>query len=257
MKLISKLKIIILALFSVIAVSCLDDSVTDFGNGPIVIQFPSAKMTENFLQDENNNKVYDFEIPVQYFGMDNTPLNEDITLTIGINAAQTTATAGNEFDLPKTTFTIPSGTNTAKVNLKVNSASLDPENPKVVALEILESSKKVSSNKNIILLTLQAICPSSFEGTYKYIGGRGKTVEIKSTGVGTYSISADNIFRGTYSFNISDVCNKITVTGGFLSDNFGIAVSGGGSRDPLTGRITLSYTADGYFDSREMILEKQ
>jgi hypothetical protein len=255
MKSINKFKILVLALFAVVFVSCLDDSVTDFGKGPIVVQFPSTEASQNFLQD-GSGAVYEFEVPVQYFGGNNTPLNEDVSLTVAINSAKSTAVEGEEFSLPETQFTIPAGTNTANVVLKVNSGSLDSSDPKVVALEIIDSSQKASSNKNIILLTLQAICPSALAGNFTYANGNGRSVTVTETGSGTYSVSADNAFTGEYSINISDVCDNITITGGFLQDNFGIAVSGNGTVSNSGNTITLNYTVDGYLSERKMVLNR-
>ncbi|MBU3027726.1 hypothetical protein [Zobellia galactanivorans] len=246
----------ILASISVatLSVSCdalLDQDETDFGKGPIVVQFPEAKTSSNFIQD---GEVYELEVPFEYFGADGLPLDEEVTVTIGVDESST-AIEGNEFSLGETKFTIPAGSNTTSAVIMVNSANLDGDNPKEAVLEILTSSKTVSSNRNKIAITLQGICPTFLEGNYVYPDS-GREVTIESTGVGTYSVSADNYFSGIYSFEFSDYCNSLTVTGGFLPDNFGIGVSGTGSVDPETGTITFYYTADGYFSNYEMVLEK-
>ena len=256
MKAIYKFKFLLLALLSLITVSCLDDSVTDFGKGPVVVQFPASELSQNFLQD-GSGTVYDFEIPVQYFGGDNTPLSKDVTLTVGINSELTTATEGFEFSLSETSFIIPAGSNSAMVSLKVNSANLDSSDPKIVALEILDSSESASNNRGIILLTLQGICPSNLAGSYAYTAGNGKDVTITETGTGTYSVSNDNAFGGNYPIYISDLCGTLTITGGYLADNFGIPVSGSGSVSEDGNTITLIYTVDGYFSNRTMVMEKK
>ncbi|NDV44266.1 hypothetical protein [Flagellimonas sediminis] len=232
----------------------LDQEETDFGKGPIVVQFQQKSITNNFLQD-GSGTVYDFEIPIEYQGADGNPLGEDVTVTIGINS-ESTANEDVEFSLSQTEFVIPAGQKSANVVIQVNSESLDALNPKTVILEILNSSQTVS-DKNTTAITLQAICPSNLEGNYMYINGNESAVTITSTGTGTYEVSRDNAFTNPYPLYISDVCNTLTIPGSYIMDNFGIATSGAGSVDPDTGTITLYYTVDGYFADREMILIKQ
>ncbi|MDO6491963.1 MULTISPECIES: hypothetical protein [unclassified Cellulophaga] len=242
----------ILSLFLIVSCdSILDQDETDFGKGPIVVQFSAKTATGNFLQDENN-VVYDYSIPIEYQGKDGLPLEEDVTITIAV-AATSEATEGVEFSLSETNFTIPAGEKIATASIQVISENLDSADPKTLVLEIVSSSQTVS-DKNETAIVLQAICPSELEGAYTYSDGNGRSVTVDVTGAGTYSVSADNAFTGEYPLYISDVCGDITITGGYLQDNFGIAVSGSGSVDEATGVITLVYTADGYFDNRTMTL---
>ena len=152
------------------------------------------------------------------------------------------------------------GARTAYATIKVNSADLDALNPLKAVLAITSSSQTVS-DKNLVAVTLQAICPSSLEGDYTFESARaekvGITVTVTSTGPGTYTVSEDPYFGGSYSINISDVCGTITVIGGYLPDNFGIPVSGAGSVDETTGTISFLYTADGYLADRSIVLIKQ
>ncbi|MCK0156204.1 hypothetical protein MWU65_03375 [Cellulophaga sp. F20128] len=245
----------ITAILSVfLMVSCdaiLEEDITDFGKGPIIVQFSTKSISSNFLQDENN-VVYDYIIPIEYQGKDGLPLSEDVTITIGV-AASSEATEGVEFSLSETSFTIPAGEKTATASIKVNSENLDSNDPKKLVLEILTSSQTVS-DKNETEIVLQAICPSALQGNYTYSNGTQKDASITVTGSGTYAIERDNAFGGTYPFYISDVCGAITVTGGYLNDNFGIPVSGSAVVDEATGVMTITYTADGYFENRVMIL---
>lgn len=250
------LKIILLLAGLFTLQSCLlDDEVVDFGKGPVVVQFPSASASKNFLKD-NNNTVYDYKIPIQYFGGSNEPLAQDVTVVIGVSPTST-AKEGVEFSIPNKTITIPAGSNVGELLVKVNSANLDASNPKQMILEISSASQTVSSNKKITKVTLQAICPSKLEGDYIYANGSKSAVTVKSVGTGLYEVSKDNAFKADYPFTVSDVCGKITVTGGYLTDNHGIAVSGTGSVDNTTGTITINYTVDGYFANRQMILVKK
>lgn len=229
----------------------LDEDVTDFGKGPIVVQFHNKTVTNNFLQD-GSDAVYEYEVPIEYQGANGEPLSEPVTVTIGVSSAST-ATEGVEFSLGETEFTIPAGQKTASAVIQVNSANLDAADPKTVVLDITSSSQTVS-DKNSTAITLQAICPSDLGGSYTYTNGKAAT--LTSTGPGTYEVSGDNAFVSNYPIYISDVCGNITVTGGYLEDNFGIPVSGTGTVDYENDQITIVYTVDGYFADRVMVLVK-
>jgi len=250
-KIIKNINIILAVFIAFAASSCLDDYETDYGKGPIIVQFSDKTVSQNFLQD-GTGAVYEFSVPIEYQGGDGSALDEDVTITIAVNPSST-ATEGVEFNLTGTEFTIPAGEKFAEASISVNSENLDASNPLTAVLEITTSSQTVS-DKNTIEITLQAICPSELEGDYTYI--QGYAVSLTNTGPGTYSISNDDYFGGAYPIYISDVCGVLTVTGGYLADNFGIPVSGYGSVDPDTGTITLTYTVDGYFANRTMIIEK-
>ena len=251
-----KIFVLLITMFSL--QSCLlDQDVTDFGKGAIVTQFPSSSATENFLQD-GSGKVYDYIVPIQYYGGNNIPLSEDVTVTVAV-ASSSVAKEGVEVTIPNKVVTIPAGSNVGELLVKVNSDLLDSSNPPVLTLEIVDSSQKVSSNKNIMYITLQAVCPSNLAGSYTLVRPNGlvKNITITSTGVGTYEVSGDARFAANYPFNISDVCGTIKVTGGYLTDNFGIPVSGYGSVDQTTGAITIYYTAEGYTSNLKMVYNKK
>lgn len=231
---------------------CFDDDLTDFGQGPSVVQFQKLNATQNFLQDANNT-VYTYDVPVEVFGGNGgNPLNKDITFTISVDQANSTAIEGTHFDLAATSFTIPAGEYSANASIKVYSENLDALDPPVLVLQIDSSSETVSDN-NKTKITLQAICPSNLAGSYKYINGNGRDVTITETGAGTYTVSRDNAFGSAYYISISDVCGNLKVTGGAIQ-SFGIGLWGNGTVN-ADGTITLIYTVDGYFADREMIME--
>lgn len=246
--------IIAFVLISFTVTSCLlDDTVTDFGKGPIITQFSAKEATGNFLQD-GTNAVYEYLIPIEYQGADGIPLNEAVTITIAVDP-NSEATEGVEFTLSQTEFTIPAGERFANAMISVNSEFLDALDPKVAIIAITASSQTISDNFKTEV-TLQAICPSNLEGEYVN-QAYGDPTTITSTGPGTYSISRGNYFNSAYPLNITDVCGNLTIKGGFLEDNYGIVQSGQGSVDPDTGTISLVYTAEGYFENRPLVLIKQ
>lgn len=251
------LKIFLLLIAITSLQSCLDDTVRDFGEGPVVVQFPSMSATGNFLQD-GSGAVYDYKIPIQYFGGDNQPLDKDVTVTVAVSSTSQ-AKEGVHVTIPNKTVTIPAGSNVGELVVKVNSAALDASNPPILTLEIVSSSMNVSDNKDLMNVKLQAVCPSNLAGEYTLLRPNGaiKNITITSTGVGTYEVSGDSRFGTNYPFNISDVCGKITVTGGYLPDNFGIPVSGTGYVDAATGNVVITYTVEGYFADQVMTYKRK
>ncbi len=254
-KLYNKILIVVLALSAAfIASSCLEDNEVQYGEGPVVVRFEKQTASENFLQD-GSGTVYEYEIPIEYKGANGLPLNEAVNLSIAVNTANSTAVQGQEFDLEVTDYSIPAGETSVKAVIKVYSENLDATDPKVVTLDIVSSSINVADNASTAI-TLQAVCPSHLAGTYTYLTGRQREVTLTETGTGLYTVSCDDAFRGLYSFNISDVCGNITVTGGFLEDNYGIHVSGYGTVNAAGDEITIYYTADGYLNNRQMVMKK-
>lgn len=252
----NKLKILIaIVLLSSTVSSCLlDDEVTDFGKGPVVVQFENTEISSNFLQTEDNT-IYSYEIPITIFGGDGQSVDRDIDIVISASP-NSTATEGVEFNFASgKSFTLPAGTLVVNAEIEVLSEYLDALDPKTLTLQIDTSSETVS-DVNTTNIVLQAICPSFLAGDYQYSSGNERAVVITEDGPGTYSISSDDTFNGEYYINISDVCGTISINSGALN-GFGIGVSGSGTIDEVTGDITLIYTVDGYFTDREMILVKQ
>ena len=258
MKTIIKNLKLVLVLFtsSLLLQSCLlDDDAVDYGDGRIVVQFSNLSITENFLQTDENI-VYTYEIPVSIFGGRGVAIDSDVDFTVSADPAST-ATEGQEFRFSNgTEFTIPAGETSTSVTIEVLSENLDSSDPAELILQI-DSSSEVVSDNNKTSLILQAVCPSDLGGAYKYSDGNGRDVTITETGTGTYEISRDNAFSGVYPIYFSDVCGNLSITGTYLTDNFGIPTSGTASLNPDTGVITIVYTAEGYFSNRTMTLVPQ
>ncbi|CAL2101951.1 lipoprotein precursor [Tenacibaculum sp. 190130A14a] len=170
-----------------------------------------------------------------------------------INLNVTTSMNADNYTVPAS-VTIPKGDNKVVIPINFTDSSLNRMGETMsISFDgpegYFEGNSKVDFN-------ISVLCPSDLAGSWTYTNGNGKTVSITQTGDGTYSIGADNAFGGNYPFYISDACSNITVTGGFLADNFGIPVSGSGTVSADKSTITLTYTAEGYFTDRSMILSK-
>jgi len=256
----------ITAILSVfLIVSCdaiLEEDITDFGKGPVIVQFTKSSSTGAFLQDENEI-VYTYDVPVAFNGGDNLPSTEAVTLTIAVSS-ESTATEGVEFTVAAKEITIPAGSNTAIVQIMVNSAVLDNENPKTAVLEIVSSSITPSNGKEKTTITLQATCPSNLAGEYDvdmiYIPVGGGATNL--TGVDTIVATGDGTYRtqevghweitdgpgaigGTPGFDFSEVCGNIVIPEQNLVNlysNLVAGVEGNSSVDSDTGVITIEYT---------------
>ncbi|WP_158844949.1 hypothetical protein [Algibacter sp. L1A34] len=157
----------VLALGSLITLSScdalLDDTKTDFGQGPILAQFENTTDELNIILDPAVTSI-DYMIPITFFGGKNVPLDRDVTVTIA-TSPDSQAQEGVEFELGETTFTIPAGQKTANAAIIVLTGNLVPFDFKDIVLEIVESSEAVS-DVNSIALTLKALPETTLAGTY-------------------------------------------------------------------------------------------
>ncbi len=142
----------------------IDQEETDFGKGPILAQFENSSVTANFIKD---GSISSYNVPITIIGGTNEPLNVATDVTISADASST-ATAGVEYSLDNTTFTIPAGELSVNAVIKVNTSSLDPFDAKTLVLKIVSSSQGVSET-NTTSITLQAVCTldlNNFLGSY-------------------------------------------------------------------------------------------
>ncbi|MDE0536693.1 hypothetical protein, partial [Tenacibaculum sp. L6] len=176
-------------------------------------------------------------------------MSSDTTIDLNI----TTSMVAENYTVP-TSVTIPANSNEATIPLSFTDNSLN-RNGETMSISF-EAEQNYFSGYTNADLNISVLCPSDLAGSWTYTTGRAKTVTITETGDGTYTISADDAFGSDYSFNISDACGNLNVTGGFLEDAYGIPVSGNGSVSADKNTLTIVYTVDGYFSDREMILTK-
>lgn len=169
MKKINKIKILVLFITSIALTSCLDDSVTDFGQGPILAQFTNTVADINIIKDAANTPI-DYKIPITYFGGKNVVLDRDVTVTIATSASSV-AKEGVEFELISNSFTIPAGESTAEASIRILTAGLVPFEFKDIVLEITDSSEAVS-DVNTFTLTLKALGANTLAGDYVATDGQ-------------------------------------------------------------------------------------
>jgi hypothetical protein len=208
-----------------------DDEELNYGNGAYVTQFPSASKTAFFLKDENEI-VYDYQIPVQLVGGNGLALDKDITVSFEKLAFEddanstaddtyTDAVQGQDFDFvnPSTTITIPAGSTFALIPIKVYSANLNDANQPVLVLNLTSSTADgytvaSSGNKSKIAVVLQAQCPSDLAGTYS------NAISRLTPAGGPYSVASEiieEIAPGEY---------LTQATGNFTLAAYGLTVTG-------------------------------
>jgi len=146
-------------------------------------------------------------------------------------------------------ITIPANSNTA--TLEVGVEDINIISSKILVLSLEQTSGLIIGNDNEFTINLLRICVSDIAGPYTY--ANGKPVTVTETSPNNYELSGDNYFGANYAININDACDMITVTGGFLPDAYGIGVSGAGMVMP-NGNLEITYTVDGYFEERPMVL---
>lgn len=180
--------------------------------------------------------------------------SSDLMLDIDIDESSTASPVS--YTVPPN-VTILSGSNEGSFTVSLLDEEISNAGETLVLKLINTDSADGAFIGEPITISLVRDCPSNLEGDYVYADGNQKAVTIVRTGTNTYSVSGDSAFTTDYVFDIIDICNEITVTGGEIADSFGLAVSGNGTVDADTGNITIFYTVEGNLDNWEMTLVKQ
>ena len=176
--------------------------------------------------------------------------NADRTYSI-IVSDETTADAAS-YTIPAS-ITIPANSNVASLQIDIEDINIISS--KLLVLKLEQKDGLIIGNDNTFKVNLLRICVSDIAGNYTYEGEDGKAATVTEISPGNYEVSGDDYFTSDYPFNIRDACDIITVTGGFLPDEYDIAVAGTGMV-LSNGNLEITYSVDGYFDDRKMVLIK-
>lgn len=201
--------------------------------------------SKSYVIDEGSTFTADYKIfTASNVGSDTTL---DLTVTGSLDAANYTVPAS---------VTIPAGTNEASFSISIIENNLDKINGEDMTITLATPDGFFSGTTDLDIV-VNVFCPSQIAGSYVYSDGNGKAATITAgSGVNNFVISGDNAFGTNYAIRINDQCGAISVTGGDIEDNFGLAVSGTGTVMD-NGNIVMSYTAEGQFTDRTMTLVKQ
>lgn len=160
----------------------LEEDIKDYGDTPVLVQFSRTAATANVLQTDEN-PVYTYDIPVTLIGGRNQPIDRPVDVTVSVDPSST-ATEGVEFELVDNSVTIPAGSMTANVQIRILSENLDPFDPKAVVLNIESADVNISETSDTRVV-LQAACEISMEefyGTYNVVEGASTYTSTVSEG---------------------------------------------------------------------------
>ncbi|RZM22928.1 MAG: hypothetical protein EOO88_27840 [Pedobacter sp.] len=219
--------LLVLAVASLLSVSCLvDDEATELGGGDTtIVGFASASATPGFVTD-GEEKQYSIAVNV-IGGNEGLIPNSDITVSYEVDPSST-AVAGVNFDfVGGQSVVIPAGATTVNIPIKVYSGSLDSDADAVDPVLVLKLSS-VTSSQNVIVgsnyqiatITLNGLCFSNLAGTYYYNYTSGPAYfDIVELSPGAYQAAAFPFFIAQYTFEFTDNCGVLTITGGFPFTN--------------------------------------
>ena len=178
---------------------------------------------------------------------------ENNARTYSVTVDESSTASASSYNVPST-VEIPSGVNEGILALSFVDGEISNSGETLVLNLVGNENVSVGG---AITVNIIRNCPSNLEGNYVYANGNPKEVTVERVGETSYVVSADNAFNADYPFDITDTCNEITITGGSITTNFGLAVSGNGTVDSDSGTITLYYNVEGNLENWEMILVKQ
>lgn len=196
-----KIKFLVLIFAAALISSCDvgNDTALNYGNGSYITQFPYASKTELFPKDAGI--VYDYSVPIELVGGNGKPLNSDITLSYVLDESNTAVEGTNfDFDSAATSTVIPAGSTFSTIKVKIYSASLDDQNPPILALKLTAADASgnvvaISGNKNVVQILLQGTCTSDLAGSYVAV-----TTRLGNGAITTWSNEIiDEIGDGQYN----------------------------------------------------------
>ncbi len=253
-----KIKYILIFILSVgIFNSCLVDDTAEIDSndaGPNLASFENTSMSFGAVAD---GSLYEYFIPIKVNGPTYMDITSDISVTVGVDVANSTAEEGVHFSIPTKTVTLEADQNHLfKLPINIITEDITAPLSKKLVLEIVDASgdPSIVNNGKKLNITINYGCPSDLAGTY-LDDNFNDVVTVEEIGVGLYRCSAVTYFVNDYPFDFTDVCGQLTVVGSYLTDNFGIAVTGSGT-DNEDGTLTISLNVDGYVDGYVMNLTK-
>jgi len=195
---------------------------SDYTDSPVLVGWANPSVTESYFSDIG---ILENLYPISIVGGgDGSPTTSDITVTLSVDTANSTAVEGNEFTFPSSTVTIPAGSNIALVPINVNTGAFSPTLPTQVIITATASSEGVSVSEPQKKLVMNFVGCKSDLANYTYLmtlEGRGRTYgpvletirEVSVNSFVTYSVG----YWGGAPFNIgngvrfSDICGTLTI----------------------------------------------
>lgn len=181
-------KLLLLPIFLVTLFSCNSDDPLATGPNQTIVGFSSDEYTQIFSTELATSTL---KVPINLIGYANEEYPSDVVVTYAIKD-ESTAVDGVEYTAPAVlTGTLESGSSADYIEIPVMPDTFDPENPKVLVLELLSvtsGNSIIGANNKEVVVTLQGSCPSALQGLYS------TTTTRLATGA-TYSFPSEKLAK--------------------------------------------------------------
>ncbi len=228
----------------------------DLTTGPRIVGWGKADITENYFEDLGTiNKNY----PVNILGgADGSSNDKNITYTISVDAAETTA-VNNEYTLNSSTGTIASGEVFDNVSIGINTGNFSPAEPTKLVLDVATSVDGVVVSSLAKKMTINFVGCQSEIGMHSYavttVREDGSMVDrgietiitdhvnsFWSRSVGLWTTN-DFLNGNGKGVKFEDICGTITIPKHALGDHYTGNEVGGTATTTVdeNGNFTLRY----------------
>lgn len=251
--------ITILLVISLSATACLleDENLADaFDEGPNFTSFSVLSRNVSAVADGNDLTT---NVAIELQGPTIEGFKEDVTVTVAVDATNTTAIEGVHYRLETTSITLSADQNyIANLPLTIITAGIDPPLAVAPVLTLSFSSATgtnvIPSSKNTELSIIYQ-CFADLSGTYLVTNdfcSPSKLATITKNSDGSWHLeSADGYFLDQCTSNagllnsgdIVELCGEILPTGNLefgTAGGYGIGDIVGGTWDATTGTLTLT-----------------
>lgn len=224
-------------------------------NSPIIIGWGNPSVTESYFSDLGTlNNTYPLNV---IGGADGSPTTSDITVTLSVDTANSTAVEGNEFTFPSSTVTIPAGSIIGLVPININTGAFNATEPTQVIINATTTSDGVVVSSFAQKLVMNFVgCKSTLAAyTYKMTvtsstgAVYGPVIEtILEEGVNnfmTYSVGTwSPPLNPGHGIRFSDICGTLTLPSKQeLADTYSNEVTPKGTATvDENGNFTIRYT---------------
>lgn len=189
--------ILFIALSALFLTGCENDTITY--SGPDFVSFSEATISKAIRADEDG--VVSIEIGCA------GKSNEARTFTVAVDAANTTAVEGTDFDFVSKTVTIPAGEYVGKLQIKGNYDNLTPEGVTLtLKLNVDEGMIQEGTTHSIKInlsrffeVNMEWLCGTWQWTDYTFDGEEDNSYEVKITKVDENTISLYNVWDGKKS----------------------------------------------------------
>lgn len=227
-------------------VSCTQDDGVQTGPNASIVGFAAPNVISQNFTDVPTDQV---SVAFNYVSYANETIpSEDVTVTWEVDAVNSTAVEGVEFDFTSASrqFTIPGGQTVVVLPIDVYPVAFEVDTPTKLVLKLTtvdSNNAIIGAQYKSVTVVFQGLCPSNLAGSYSCVTTRtdnfttyswsneiitsvGPGQYVTSTTARFYSPGGDPGVGGTTAlvvpagYNFSDVCNSLTVTSTNLANAY-------------------------------------